>query len=67
MDEHLKKPHFSSSLCPFCNLIRSKLEEETAPLLRQRKDAETKLYELNRIEQGISNAARKSMIRAPKS
>ena len=62
LNEHLKRPHISSALCPFCNSIRRKLEEDLEPLLRQKEKINAKLAELDRLY----NATVKSMIRTSK-
>jgi phage-related tail protein len=64
MAEHLKKPHLSSTLCPFCNAIRNKLEEDLAPLLRQKEQVMNKLNEVERLRLAtVSSKVKMSRIR----
>lgn len=64
MTEHLKKPHFSSTLCPFCNAIRNKLEEDLAPLLRQKEQVTNNLNEVERLRLAtVSSKVKMSRIR----
>ena len=51
-----------NALCPFCNSIRRKLEEDLEPLLRQKEKINAKLAELDRLY----NATVKSKIRTSK-